>query len=301
MQETKKIWMDGKFCDWKDANVHILTHTLHYGLGVFEGIRCYETEKGTAVFRLKEHVKRLFESAHIMQMKVPFEQEEIFHAIIDTIRANGLKSGYIRPLIYLGYGQMGLNPKNSPVRVSIAVWPWGKYLGEGQDGIRTIISSYTRLHSNIFMTKAKVCGGYVNSILAKCEALNNGYDEAILLDPEGFVAEGTGENIFIIKNGKLKTPPTDNSLCGITRDTILKITEGKYEIEEKRFSRDDLYIADEVFLTGTAAEITAVKEVDQRKIGIGKTGPITKNIEEMFYNIVNGRDKKYAKWLSYVK
>lgn len=300
MQETKKIWMDGKFCDWKDANVHILTHTLHYGVGVFEGIRCYSTEKGTAVFRLKEHVQRLFESAHIMQIKVPFKQEEIFQAIIDTVKINGLTSGYIRPLIYLGYGQMGLNPKNSPVNAAIAVWPWGKYLGDGDGGIRAKISSYTRLHSNIFMTKAKVCGAYVNSVLAKCEALDDGYDEAILLDPEGFVAEGPGENLFIVKDGKLKTSSVDNSLPGITRDAIFKMTEGQFEIEEKRLSRDELYIADEAFFTGTAAEIAPIREVDNRQIGIGKPGPITKKIEEQFYNIVNGRDKKFERWLAYV-
>lgn len=301
MQETKKIWMDGKFCDWKDANVHILTHTLHYGLGVFEGIRCYSAEKGTAVFRLKEHVRRLFESAHIMQINVPFKQEEIFQAIIDTIKINELSSGYIRPLIYFGYGQMGLSPKKAPVKAAIAVWPWGKYLGDGDGGIRVKISSYTRLHSNIFMTKAKVCGAYVNSILAKCEALDNGYDEAILLDPEGFVAEGPGENLFIVKDGKLKTSPVDNSLSGITRDAIFKMAEGRFEIEEKRFSRDELYIADEAFFTGTAAEIAPIREVDNRQIGIGKPGPITKKIEEQFYKIVNGKDKKFEQWLTYVK
>jgi branched-chain amino acid aminotransferase len=195
---------------------------------------------------------------------------------------------------------MGINPKKSPVRLAIAVWPWGKYLGEGDSGIRVKISSYTRLHSNIFMTKAKVCGGYVNSILAKCEALDNGYDVAILLDPEGFVAEGPGENIFIIKDGKIKTPPVDNSLCGITRDTIFKIAKGQYEIEEKRFSRDELYIADEAFFTGTAAEIAPIREVDNRQIGIGKPGQITKKIEEQFYNIVNGKDKAFEHFLTYV-
>jgi branched-chain amino acid aminotransferase len=304
LAKTKKIWLDGKLVDWDDAKVHVLTHTLHYGLGVFEGIRCYSTHDGkSAVFRLKEHVDRLFESAHIGLIEIPFSREAIFNAILETLRVNGLKEGYIRPLVFIGDGEMGLFIREYPVRVSIACWPWGPYLGEDgvNNGIRAKVSSYTRHHGNVMMTKAKICGNYVNSIFAKKEAIAAGYDEAILLDPEGYVAEASGENIFMAKKGVLKTVPTTSILKGITRDAIMTIARDKgIPVQEERISRDELYIADEVFLSGTAAEITPVREVDDRTVGEGKPGPICKTIQSTFYSIVQGREEKYKHWLAYV-
>ncbi len=304
MEKTKKIWMDGKFVNWDDANVHILTHSLHYGLGVFEGIRCYKCENGkSAVFRLKEHTDRLFESAHIMLIEIPFTRDAINKAIIETLKVNDLKEGYIRPIVFLGDGSMGVLPKNNPVRVAIAVWPWGAYLGEEalKSGIRIKVSTYTRHHVNSMMTKAKVTGHYVNSILAKREAIADGYDEALLLDTEGYVSEGSGENIFIIKDSLLKTTPLTSNLKGITRDSVMKIARDKgFEVKEERFTRDELYIADEAFFTGTAAEITPIREADKRTIGQGKPGPVTKTIQETFFNTVKGKGKKYADWLTYV-
>jgi len=304
MEKSKKIWMHGKFVNWDDANVHILTHTLHYGLGVFEGIRCYKCEDGkSAVFRLKEHTDRLFESAHIMQIDIPFTRDEINKAIIETLKVNDLKEGYIRPLVYLAEGSMGIYPKENPVKVAIAAWNWGAYLGEKglKQGIRVKISSFTRHHVNVGMTKAKVVGNYVNSILAKREVIAMGYDEALLLDTDGYVSEGSGENIFIVKDGILKTTPLTSVLRGITRDSVIKIAKDKgIVVLEGRFSRDELYTADEAFFTGTAAEITPIREVDNRKIGEGKPGPITKTIQETFFNIVRGKDKKYEAWLAHV-
>lgn len=304
MEKTKKIWMDGKFVNWDDANVHILTHTLHYGLGVFEGIRCYKCEDGSsAVFRLQEHTERLFESAHIMQVQIPYSREEINKAIIETLKINDLKEGYIRPLVYLSAGSMGIFPKDNPVKVAIAVWSWGAYLGEKglKEGIRIKISSFTRHHVNIGMTKAKVVGNYVNSILAKREVVAMGYDEALLLDTDGYVSEGSGENIFIVKNGILKTTPLTSVLRGITRDSVIRIAKDKeIPVLEGRFSRDELYTTDEAFFTGTAAEITPIREVDNRKIGEGKPGPVTKTIQEVFFTVVKGKDKKYSGWLTYV-
>lgn len=303
IQEAKKIWMDGKMVGWKDANVHVLTHTLHYGVGVFEGIRCYRGVKGSAIFRLKEHVGRLFTGAHICQIEIPFSREEITRAIIDTIKVNGLEECYIRPLVYLGYGAMGIFPRDNPVKVSIATWPWGAYLGEEglKNGIRVKVSSYTRHHVNISMTKAKVCGNYVNSQLAKREVIASGFDEALLLDTEGYISEGSGENIFTVRNGIIKTTPLTSILEGITRDSVIRIAgdEG-IKVVEERFTRDELYISDEAFFTGTAAEITPIKEVDHRMIGPGKPGPVTKRLQSIFFDIVNGKIDRYSHWLTYL-
>ena len=301
--KTEKIWMDGTFVDWDNATVHILTHTLHYGLGVFEGIRCYETRKGPAIFRLNEHIDRLYNSAHIFLIDIPYSKEQIKDAIIKTIKVNKIKECYIRPLVYIGYGAMGLYPKDNPIRVSIAVWPWGAYLGdEGlKNGIRVKISSFIKNHVNADMTRGKVCEYYVNSQLAKKEAISCGYDEALLLDTEGYVAEGSGENIFIIRNQILKTTPLTSILEGITRDSIIEIAHDEgIDVIEERFTRDELYISDEAFFTGTAAEVTPVREVDGRTIGKGRPGKITKKLQSIFFDIVKGNDKKHESWLTRV-
>jgi branched-chain amino acid aminotransferase len=301
LTKTDKIWMDGKLVNWDDANVHVLTHTLHYGLGAFEGIRCYKTEKGSAIFRLDEHVDRLFASAEIFLLKIPFSKAEIKAAIIKTVKANRLKECYIRPLVYIGYGAMGLYPKDNPINVSIAAWPWGAYLGdEGlANGIRIKVSSFTRHHVNSAMTRAKICGYYVNSQIAKKEAIACGYDEAILLDTEGYVSEGSGENIFIVRNDALKTTPLTSILEGITRDSVLQIAKDiKIPVKEERFTRDEVYIADEAFLTGSAAEVTPIREVDGRKIGAGKRGKITGKLQKAFFDIVKGKNRKYESWLT---
>ena len=305
MEKTEKIWLDGKFVPWHEANVHVLTHTLHYGLGVFEGVRCYQTKnKKSAIFRLHEHVDRLFNSAIVLGIDIPFSQKEIFTAVQLVVRKNKLKECYIRPIVFLGHNQMGLNPNGVDVRVAIAAWPWGTYLGdEGiSRGIRVRISSFTRHHVNITMTRAKACGHYVNSILAKTEAVRDGYDEAILLDSQGYVSEGSGENIFLLSKGRLKTPALScSNLEGITRDSVFDIAKHlKIEVEEGRITRDELYIADEVFLTGTAAEITPVREIDNRTIGNGKRGKATTRIQKMFFEIVHGSHAKFKKWLSEV-
>ncbi len=304
VQKAEKIWMNGKFVDWDDANVHILTHTLHYGLGVFEGIRCYECEDGrSAVFRLPEHVERFFDSAHSMLMSIPYSQEELIRAILDTLRTNEQKAAYIRPIAFIGHGAMGLHPQDNPVLVSIITWPWGAYLGEEgiTKGIRAKISSYTRHYPNIMMTKTKTCGNYVNSILAKLEVTRDGYDEAIMLDPEGYVGEGTGENIFIARKGVIRTPPLTSILPGITRDCIITIARDLgFAVREERFSRDDLYVADEAFFTGTAAEITPIREVDRRTIGEGLPGPLTRNIQDTFFEVVKGNKSEYKHWLTYL-
>jgi branched-chain amino acid aminotransferase len=303
VEKTEKIWMDGGFVDWDSANVHILTHSLHYGLGVFEGIRCYATEKGPAIFRLQEHVDRLFSSAHIFLMKIPFTKKEIMEAIIKTVAVNRVRECYIRPLVYIGYGAMGLYPRDNPVKVSIAVWPWGTYLGEEGivKGIRIKVSSFIRGHVNSNLSMGKVCGYYVNSQLAKKEAISCGYDEALLLDTEGYVSEGSGENVFIVRDGVLKTTPLTSILEGITRDSIMKIArdEGIAAVEE-RFTRDELYIAEEAFFTGTAAEVTPIREVDGRTIGEGKPGKITKKLQGLFFDVVKGKNKNYDSWLTYV-
>jgi branched-chain amino acid aminotransferase len=304
INKTEKIWMDGKFVNWDDANIHIMTHTLHYGLGVFEGIRCYNTPKGPAIFKLDEHVKRLFQTAHIFLLNIPFTEDEIKKAIINTVKANKLKECYIRPLAYIGYGAMGLYPKGNPINIAIAAWPWGAYLGEDglENGIRVKVSSFIRNHVNSNMSRGKVSGYYVNSQIAKKEAISCGYDEALLLDTEGYISEGSGENIFIVRNGVLKTTPLTSILEGITRNSIIKIAKDlKIEVREERFTRDEVYIADEAFFTGTAAEVTPIRELDGRVIGDGKRGKITKKLQSIFFDIVKGKNKKYESWLTYVK
>lgn len=305
VQKAKKIWFDGKLVNWDDAQVHVLSHTLHYGVGVFEGIRCYKTEGGQpAVFRLKEHVDRLFDSAHIVLIEIPFTREEIRAAIHKTLVANEQSEGYIRPIVFLGEGEMGLHVRNNPVRVAIATWPWGAYLGEDglKKGIRAKVSSFNRHHPNAAMSKGKVVGNYVNSVLAKWEVVKAGYDEAVLLDTEGYVAEGSGENIFIVRNGILQTTPLTSVLPGITRDSVITIAQ-KFDIpvKEARFTRDEMYIADEMFFTGTAAEITPVREVDDRKVGAGKPGPVTKRIQAAFFDIILGKNALFQHWLDLVK
>ncbi|MDH4233115.1 MAG: branched-chain amino acid transaminase [Nitrospirota bacterium] len=301
LNKTDKIWMDGKLVDWDDAKVHVLTHTLHYGLGAFEGIRCYKTEKGPAIFRLDEHVDRLFASAAIFMLEIPFSKAEIKAAIIKTVKVNKLKECYIRPLVYIGYGAMGLYPKGNPVNVSISAWPWGTYLGDEalEKGIRVKVSSFARHHIGSTMTMAKACGYYVNSQIAKKEAITGGFDEALLLDTDGYVSEGSGENIFIVRNNVLKTTPLTSILEGITRDSIIQIAKDiKMPLREKRFTRDEVYIADEAFFTGTAAEITPIRELDGRKIGTGKRGRITEKLQKIFFDIVKGKNKKYESWLT---
>ena len=293
--------MNGSFVKWDDARVHILTHSLHYGTGVFEGIRCYKADSGPAVFRLQEHVNRLFDSAHILQMEMPFTREAVTEAILETIRVNKIDACYIRPLAYIGYGAMGVFPKENPVEVSIAVWPWGSYLGdEGvKNGIRTKISSFSRPHVNATMVRAKTTANYANSLLAKREALKDGYDEAVLLDTDGYVAEGSGENVFMVRKGVIKTPPLTSILEGVTRDTVMQLAaERGMRLVEERFTRDEFYIADEAFFTGTAAEVTPIREVDNRAIGAGKPGPVTKELQAAFFEIVHGRDSRHAHWLT---
>jgi len=305
VQKTKKIWMDGKLVNWDEAQVHVLTHTLHYGVGVFEGIRCYTTEDGkAAIFRLKEHVDRFFDSAHIVLMEIPFTREEICAAIRKTLLANEQPEGYIRPIAFLGEGEMGLHVRTNPVRVAVATWPWGAYLGEEglKKGIRAKVSSFNRHHVNAAMTKGKVIGNYVNSVLAKWEVVKSGYDEAVLLDTEGYVAEGSGENIFIVRNGMLQTTPLTSVLPGITRDSVITIAQKMdIPVKEARFTRDEMYIADEMFFTGTAAEITPVREVDDRKVGPGKPGPVTKRIQAAFFDIVRGKNALFQHWLDVVR
>jgi branched-chain amino acid aminotransferase len=302
--QGEKIWLDGRMLPWDEARVHVLTHTLHYGLGVFEGIRCYRTDDGrSAVFRLPEHVRRLYESAHINLLKVPFTRDVVTQAVVECLRANRLPEGYIRPLVFIGDGVMGLNPADNPIRVAVIVWPWGKYLGdEGMErGIRARVSSFTRHHVNAKMQKGKTCGDYVNSILAKREALLDGYDEAILLDATGLVAEASGENLFVVRDGEIRTPPLANVLEGITRASLIEIARDKgMLVREVPITRDELYVADEVFLTGTAAEVTPVREIDHRQVGAGRRGPITKTLQDAFFDVVAGRDRKYERWLHYV-
>ncbi len=301
MEKMKSIWMDGCLVPWDDARVHVLTHALHYGLGVFEGIRCYRTASGTAVFRLREHTERLFASAKICLMKIPYSIAEVERAILDTIRDNGLEEGYIRPLAFVGAGSMGLFPGDNPIHLSIAVWPWGAYLGDDgiNNGIRVKTSSFTRHHVNVTMTRAKVSGAYVNSILAKREAIACGYDEALLLDPDGYVAEGSGENIFIVRKGVLRTPPLNSVLEGITRESIITFArEEGVEVSEERMTRDDVYTASEAFFTGTAAEITPIRELDGREIG--PPGVITKKLQERFFAVVRGESDRHRDWLTVV-
>jgi branched-chain amino acid aminotransferase len=301
---TKFIWMDGKLVPWKKANVHVLTHTLHYGLGVFEGIRCYKTAKGPAVFRLKDHMKRLENSAKLVGMKLPYSVEELIKATKKTIEVNKIEECYIRPIAFYGYGVMGLNPKGAPVNMAIAVWPWGTYLGEEglERGTKAKISRWLRIDPRILPPQSKLVANYANSILAKLDAVNSGYDEAILLNTKGFVAEGPGENVFIVEKGKLITPPLSAcALVGITRDSIIKIAEDEgMDFEERDISRDQLYAADEAFFTGTAAEVTPIREIDGKSIGEGKRGKITEKLQRIFFNAVRGKEPKYESWLDYV-
>lgn len=304
VEKAKSIWLDGKFIPWEEARVHLLTHSLHYGLGVFEGIRAYLCVDGrTAIFRLREHIRRLFDSAHVMQMDIPFSRAEVEAACCEILRVNQQKEAYLRPLGFVGEGAMGLHPQNNPVHLAIISWVWGAYLGdEGlKQGIRGKISSFARHHVNVMMTKAKATGNYVNSIMAKREATLLGYDEAILLDTDGYVAEASGENIFVVRDGLLRTPPLTAVLPGITRDSLLTLAQDLgIPVREDLFSRDELYLADEAFLTGTAAEVTPLREVDGRTIGSGKPGPITQKLQTAFFAVVKGEDPRYQSWLTYV-
>ncbi len=299
MQKVSKIWMDGKLIPWDKANTHILTHTLHYGGGAFEGIRFYSTKKGSAIFRLKDHIDRLFYSSGVLKMKSPFTKKQIEEAIIKLIKTNKIKEGYIRPIIYFGYGKMGLNPKGAPVNAAIAIWPWGAYLGDKP--VKATISKFIRIHPKSTYSAAKLCGHYVNSILASIDAHERGYGESILLDYKGNVAEGPGENIFIVKNNTLITPKKGNILAGITRDAIIKLAKNnKIPVKVEIISKKKLYNADEAFFTGTAAEISAIASIDGKKIGNGKLGPITKQIKKEFIKVVTGESPKYGKWITYV-
>jgi branched-chain amino acid aminotransferase len=297
-----KIWMDGQLVEWRDAKIHVLTHTLHYGCGAFEGVRAYKTADGTQIFRLREHTERLFNSAKILRMKVPFTVEQVMDAQREVVRANQLESCYLRPLVWIGDQKLGVSPKGNTIHLMVAAWAWGAYLGEEglRRGIRVKTSSYTRHHVNITMTQAKAVSNYTNSILANMEATDEGYDEALLLDPAGFVAEGAGENIFVIKKGVVYTPDLSaGALNGITRDTIFAICEDLgLKLVEKRITRDEVYISDEAFFTGTAAEVTPIRELDRVQIGAGERGPITEKIQSAFFDIVGGRNPKYAGWLS---
>ncbi len=297
------IWYDGKMVNWRDATTHVLTHTLHYGMGVFEGVRAYKTDKGTAIFRLKEHTDRLFRSAHILGMKMPYTKEEITEAQKAAVRENNLESAYMRPMAFYGAEAMGISAKTLSTHVIVAAWKWGAYMGQDalDNGIRVKTSSFSRHHVNITMCKAKANGNYMNSILAHQEAAQDGYQEALLLDVDGFVAEGSGENIFIVRNGKLYTPDLTSALEGITRDTIVQLaTELGIPVIEKRITRDEVYGADEAFFTGTAAEVTPIRELDNRAIGAGTAGPITKQLQTLYFDVVTGKSAKHAHWLTLV-
>ncbi|GGB97298.1 branched chain amino acid aminotransferase [Oxalicibacterium flavum] len=298
-----KIWKDGQLIDWRDATIHVLTHSLHYGMGVFEGVRAYKTDKGTAIFRLKEHTQRLFNSAKIFQLNIPFDQQTIMQAQIDVIRENKLESGYLRPLVWIGSEKLGISAKGNTIHVAVAAWPWGAYLGEDgmNKGIRVKTSSYTRHHVNVSLVRAKASGYYINSILANQEALADGYDEALLLDTDGYVSEGSGENVFIVKNGKIYTPDLASCLDGITRDAVLTMARDLgIAVIEKRITRDEMYCADEAFFTGTAAEVTPIRELDNRQIGDGTRGPVTTRLQALFFDAVAGRAPQYSHWLTLV-
>jgi branched-chain amino acid aminotransferase len=297
------IWYDGEMVPWREATTHVLTHTLHYGMGVFEGVRAYKAGRGTAIFRLQEHTDRLFRSAHILGMKLPYDKTTLMEAQKNAVRANKLESGYIRPMAFYGSEAMGISAKGLSVHVIVAAWNWGAYLGQEalEKGIRVKISSFSRHHVNITMCKAKANGNYMNSILAHKEAETDGYDEALLLDVDGFVAEGSGENIFIVRNGKLFTPDLTSALEGITRDTLIQLAgELGIPVIEKRITRDEVYSADEAFFTGTAAEVTPIRELDNRQIGEGRRGPITEKLQSLFFDCVLGRSARHENWLSYL-
>ena len=297
------IWLDGEMVPWRDAKVHVLTHTLHYGMGVFEGVRAYHTDKGAAIFRLEEHTDRLFRSAHIMNMPMPYSKDEVNEATRAAVRENNLDSAYIRPMVFYGSEGMGLRADNLKAHVMVAAWSWGAYLGKEalEQGIRIKTSSFTRHHVNITMCKAKANGNYMNSMLALGEALRDGYDEALLLDVDGFVAEGSGENFFMVRDGVIYTPELTSALDGITRSTIMTLCkELDIEVREKRITRDEVYVADEAFFTGTAAEVTPIRELDGRKIGAGSRGPITEQLQTLYFDLVHGRGEGHDEWLSLV-
>ncbi len=297
------IWYDGKLVPWRDANTHVLTHSLHYGLSVFEGLRAYRTDSGTAIFRLREHTERLFNSARIFLMQIPYSFDEIMEAHREVVRHNRLESGYIRPIAFYGSEKMGISPKGAAVHVAIAAWPWGAYLGEDalQKGIRVKTSSYARHHINVSMVRSKTGGHYVNSILANMEAQRDGYDEALLLDTAGFVAEGAGENLFLVRDGRLIEPQLVSGLTGITRASVIELVRDLgLEVLSQPMTRDDVYLADEAFFTGTAAEITPIRELDGRVIGAGARGPVTERIQKRFFDVIHGRDERYRHWLTAV-
>ena len=298
------IWSDGKLIPWREANIHVLTHSLHYGMSVFEGIRAYKTPQGTAIFRLSDHVKRLINGTKIFQMKLPFSAEQIGQGIQEVVSSNKLESCYIRPIVFIGSEKLGISPKGNTIHTSIAAWEWGAYLGEDglNKGIRVKTSSFTRHHVNSSLVRAKASGYYINSILANQEVTANGYDEALLLDIEGYVSEGSGENLFMVRNGVIYTPDLASCLEGITRESVMQIAKDLgYEVKEKRITRDEIYSADEAFFTGTAAEVTPIRELDDRTIGDGKRGPITEKIQKTYFDAVYGRNDKYKSWLTYVK
>ena len=295
------IWMDGQFVAWRDAQIHVLTHTLHYGMGVFEGIRAYETPTGSAIFRLAEHTQRFLNSAKIFQMKVGFDATTLAEATKEVVRRNNLKSCYIRPIAWIGSEKLGIAASTNTIHVAIAAWPWGAYLGEDglNKGIRVKTSSFSRHHVNVSLVRAKACGYYINSILAHQEVAAMGYDEALLLDTDGYASEGSGENLFVIRNGKLYTPDLASCLDGITRDAVLTMARDLgIEVIEKRITRDEIYCADEAFFTGTAAEVTPIRELDDRVIGNGGRGPITKKIQDLFFDVVSGKAPAYSHWLA---
>jgi branched-chain amino acid aminotransferase len=305
IKKVESIWVDGALVPWDSATDHLLAHTMHYGVGVFEGIRAYQRGNGkTAIFRLREHVDRLFDSAHICTMDIPYTREQLVAACADVVRANKMPAAYLRPLVYLGYGALGLGSLEPPVRTMVACYEWGAYLGDDglTKGIKCMVSGFSRANGNSVMNKGKICGQYVTSVLAKRMAIKSGFAEALMLDPQGHVAEGTGENIFVVKKGVVTTPPTSAAiLAGITRDTaITLLREQGVEVREQDIARDELYTADEVFLTGTAAEITPVSDIDHRKIGAGEAGPITRRVQEAFFAVVKGNDTKHDHWLHYV-
>ena len=297
------IWFDGKMVDWRSANIHVLTHTLHYGMGVFEGVRAYKTDAGTAIFRLAEHTRRLFNSAKIFRMAIPFSFDEMAQAQKDVVRENKLESCYLRPIAWIGSEKLGLSPTGNKIHVAVAAWPWGAYLGEEglAKGIRVRTSSFTRHHVNVSLVRAKACGYYINSILAHQEVAADGYDEALLLDTEGYVSEGAGENVFVVRNGTIYTPDLASCLDGITRNSVLTMARDMgISVVEKRITRDEMYCCDEAFFTGTAAEITPIRELDGRTLGEGKRGPITEKLQSLFFDVVAGKNDHYRGWLSLV-
>jgi branched-chain amino acid aminotransferase len=298
-----QIWFDGKMIDWRDARIHVLTHSLHYGMGVFEGVRAYKTDSGTAIFRLAEHTRRLFNSAKIFQMQLPYSFDQVVQAQKDVVKANRLESCYLRPIAWIGSEKLGVSPRGNTIHVAVAAWSWGAYLGEEglAKGIRVKTSSYTRHHVNVSLVRAKASGYYINSILANQEVTAHGYDEALLLDTEGYVSEGAGENVFIVRNGILYTPDLASCLDGITRDSVITLARDLgIEVREKRITRDEMYCADEAFFTGTAAEVTPIRELDDRQIGEGRRGPVTEKLQSLFFDVVAGRSDRYSRWLSRV-